>query len=642
MEEKLPEGWVYAKLRDIVYPGATRNPNTLTEPYFLYVDIEALDNSSQKIVNPKKLPSSEAPGRARMVIHANDVIFSLTRPYLKNIAIVPPELDDQIASTAYCVMRPENGISSQFIFYLVTRDDFINSIVTYGDSPPAAHDDEFLAMKIPLAPTKEQHRIVAAIEQQFSRLDNAIASLQNAKAKAKQYRASLLKAAVEGELTKAWRAEHPASETGAQLLRRILAERRARWEEEQLAKKREKGIVPKDDRWKQAYKEPQGPNVEELPELPEEWCWATVEQLASVDKHALAIGPFGSDLKVEDYRSEGVPLIFVRNIRSETFNGHNAKYITFDKAEELKAHKVISGDILITKMGDPPGDACLYPENMPPAIITADCIKWTLFPLLSERKFFVKAINSSIVRDQILRITKGVAQQKVSLQRFSGIAIPLPPLAEQAQIVAEIEASLSNIAKLEEAAENNLKRAEHERQSILREAFAGKLVPQDPNDEPASALLERIREERKRREEAEKVLKASQKGSFMEMAKRRKNGKRHQAGEDGTSRQQVGLYEKLVEAGGPLPPDGLFKQAGLKADEQPESVEQFYGELHADVIDDLIEELRPDDEHVLLKALEPSEELLAHMEGEAVKKVREKGEQEEKRIVERRTLWDDL
>src|SRR6266849_4630897 len=189
MEERLTEGWVSVKLGDVVFPGNTRRPNEATEPDFLYVDIDALDNRLQKIVAPKRISSSEAPSRARLVIHANDVIFSLTRPYLKNIAIIPSDLDNQIASTAYCVLRPEDGISSHYIFYLVIRDDFIKSIITYGDSPPAAHDDEFLAMEIPIAPTKEQNRIVAAIEQQFTRLDNAVASLQSAKRRVKQYRA---------------------------------------------------------------------------------------------------------------------------------------------------------------------------------------------------------------------------------------------------------------------------------------------------------------------------------------------------------------------------------------------------------------------------------------------------------------------
>src|SRR5262249_37350303 len=149
------------------------------------------------------------------------------------------------------------------------------------------------------------------------------------------------------------------------LLERILKECRARWQ----ADLRAKGKDPA----KMKYVEPAQPDIESLPELPEGWCWATVKQLSSADRYSLAIGPFGSDLKVEDYRDQGVPLVFVRNIRSAVFDGPNTRYVTIAKGHELHAHQVIGGDILITKMGEPPGDACLYPHTRPPAIITADC-----------------------------------------------------------------------------------------------------------------------------------------------------------------------------------------------------------------------------------------------------------------------------
>lgn len=127
-------------------------------------------------------------------------------------------------------------------------------------------------------------------------------------------------------------------------------------------------------------------------------------------------------------------------------------------------------------MGAPPGDACLYPEARSRAVITADCIKLRLSPLLSDKHFFVHAINSQVVKPQILDITKGVAQMKVSLARFSRIAIPLPPLAEQSQIAAEVERRLSVIDKLETAVQANLARADRLRQSVLARAFSGQLT----------------------------------------------------------------------------------------------------------------------------------------------------------------------
>ena len=115
--------------------------------------------------------------------------------------------------------------------------------------------DALWRTKIPLAPISEQHRIVAKIESLFAKLDDGVAALKRAEANLERYRASVLKAAVEGRLTERWRREHPPEETGEELLRRILAERRKRWEEEQLAKFEAKGKKPPKN-WKAKYKEP--------------------------------------------------------------------------------------------------------------------------------------------------------------------------------------------------------------------------------------------------------------------------------------------------------------------------------------------------------------------------------------------------
>lgn len=284
-------------------------------------------------------------------------------------------------------------------------------------------------------------------------------------------------------------------ETGAQLLERILTERRARWEAKQLAKFVEQGKTPPKD-WQKKYPEPVQPDTTDLPELPEGWVWASVEQIASDERYSLSIGPFGSNLKVPDYRDAGVPLVFVRNIRSGNYGGEHTKYVTPEKADELAAHSVAAGDVLVTKMGEPPGDADVYPNDQPPAIITADCIKIRCWPGLIEPEFLKTIINSHIGKRQIEPMTQGVAQKKVSLGRFTSFAVPVPPADEQALIVQTITAADHEALQQLQAINYSLKQSTAQRQNILRAAFAGQLVPQDPTDEPASVLLERIRAER--------------------------------------------------------------------------------------------------------------------------------------------------
>ncbi|MFF2912865.1 hypothetical protein [Paenibacillus sp. NPDC057934] len=114
---------------------------------------------------------------------------------------------------------------------------------------------------------------------------------------------------------------------------------------------------------------------------------------------------------MHDYREEGVPLIFVRNIRSSNYDLNN-KFVSEEKAEELKAHMVGSGDILITKMGDPSGDSDICPESVERAIITADCIKLRVNTKIVSRKYILYAIRSDFVQKQIRKESKEVAQQK--------------------------------------------------------------------------------------------------------------------------------------------------------------------------------------------------------------------------------------
>jgi len=188
--------------------------------------------------------------------------------------------------------------------------------------------------------------------------------------------------------------------------------------------------------------------------------------------------------------------VFVRNIRSREFGGHSAKYVTAEKAEELRAHQVAAGDVLVTKMGEPPGDAAVYPAGQPMAVITADCIKIRPQAGLIGAEYLCAVINSPLGIRQIKPITQGVAQKKVSLGRFSSFAVPIPTVQEQEAIALSLGVAFDSIQEQEEAIEHGLALASAQRKNLLKAAFAGQLVSQDPNDEPASELLARIRTER--------------------------------------------------------------------------------------------------------------------------------------------------
>ena len=236
---------------------------------FVYIDISSIDRETKKISDPKPMALSQAPSRAKQVLKAGDVLVSMTRPNLNAVALVPAHLDGAIGSTGFHVLR-SRWLHPDFLVALVQTQSFIDamSAVVQGALYPAVRPRDIAAYAFTFETPVQQTRIVAKLEELLSDLDAGVAELNAAQKKLAQYRQSLLKAAVEGALTAEWRTQHQPTETGAQLLQRILQERRARWEARQLAKFAEQGKTPPKD-WQKKYPEPVQPDTTGLPELPQ-------------------------------------------------------------------------------------------------------------------------------------------------------------------------------------------------------------------------------------------------------------------------------------------------------------------------------------------------------------------------------------
>lgn len=496
-KDQLPSSWVHADIAAVARIEMGQSPDSI----YYNGERDGLPFFQGKTeFGPRYPVVRKWCSEPKKIAEAGDILLSIRAPVgPSNIALERSAIGRGLAA-----IGAENSVSQPYLFYFFRHIESWLSSQGTGSTFAAISGDFLRAIKVPVAPAAEQTRIVEKLEELLSGLDAGVAELKAAQKKLTRYRQSLLKAAVEGALTAQWRAaqssgqpDAPAASTefGAALLARILSERRSRWETRQLAKFEAQGKTPPKD-WQAKYPVPVAPDTAGLPALPQGWTWASVEQIASDERYSLSIGPFGSNLKVPDYRAEGIPLVFVRNIRSGNYGGVHAKYVTPEKAEELRAHSIAAGDVLITKMGEPPGDADVYPENQPPAVITADCIKVRCWPGLMEPNFLKSVINSYIGQRQIEPMTQGVAQKKVSLGRFSSLAVPVPSCAEQTEIMKMVAAADNDAMVLETGLAHSLKQSAAQRKNILQAAFSGQLVPQDPTDEPASALLARIRAER--------------------------------------------------------------------------------------------------------------------------------------------------
>jgi len=348
---------------------------------------------------------------------------------------------------------------------------------------------------LPLPPLPEQHRIVAEIEKHFTRLDAAVAAMKRARANLKRYRAAVLKAACEGRLvpteSELARIEGRDYEPANVLLERTLRERRERWEADQLAKMQAAGKPPKDDRWKAKYKEPRPPDTDDLPALPDGWVWATMPRFGELNRGKSKHRPRN------DPRLLGGPYPFIQTGEVAHSGGlirnHSQTYSELGLAQSRLWPE---GTLCITIAANIAETGILtYPACFP------DSVVGFAFDGDPSTVRFVELFLRT-AKQRLERFAPATAQKNINLAVLERVAVPLPPAAEQPRIVAEVERRLSVVEELERVIERGLRRAERLRQSILKCAFEGKLVPQDPNDEPASVLLERIGAERASRRDS--------------------------------------------------------------------------------------------------------------------------------------------
>ena len=346
-------------------------------------------------------------------------------------------------------------------------------------------------------PLPEQHRIVAKIAELFSDLDNAVANLQKIKAQLKTYRQAVLKYAFEGKLTAEWRAANNP-EPVENLLKQIKSEREKHyqqqltvWEKtvnnwEANGKEGKKPTRPKKPKELPALTETE---LGELPGLPKKWCW--------IKLGLLTLGvEYGSGAKSK--KAGKIPVLRMGNVQNGKFNWDDLVY-TGDEVE-IKKYKLKRFDVLFNRTNSPDlvGKSALYLGERP-AIFAGYLIRVNQFEEYSNAKFLTYFLNSKVAKNHGNRVkTDGVNQSNINGEKLCNYPFPLLSISEQNQIVQEIESRLSVADKLEQTIDESLQKAEVLRQSILKKAFEGKLVPQDPNDEPAEKLLERIKQEKEK------------------------------------------------------------------------------------------------------------------------------------------------
>lgn len=487
MENNLPQGWAEIELSEITDFKKGKKPKKMQPTPFkgslVYLDIKAIEKGNDEIF---------VDCESSNYTDGNDLIVVWDGARAGWVA------KSRLGAIGSTIMSLTPKIHKDYLLrYLQTQFNYIHSNHR-GTGIPHVDPDIFWNIKIPIAPIQEQHRIVAKLDAVMQKVESNKQRIDKIPKLLKRFRQSVLSAAVSGKLTEDWRVENKPNLTVDELINYI----------NDLRDKKYKAVLKKATELNlRKPKKPTNLKIEKIYDdnfsIPEEWALINLEYAASINQYSMSSGPFGSALGTKDYKENGIIVIRGQNIQNGIFVESNFVYISKEKAIELKRSAVKEGDLVVVAVGSS-GQVALIPKSIEGSIMSQNCNKISLDGNLIENVFVLKYLQNSIAISQLKDKTTDTARPFLSLTNLKSIIIPLPPLEEQKEIVRRVEQLFAFADKIEARYTKAKTMLDKLPQSILAKAFRGELVPQDPNDEPASVLLERIKAEKEKLAEEKK------------------------------------------------------------------------------------------------------------------------------------------
>ncbi|MGR3980481.1 restriction endonuclease subunit S [Pseudoalteromonas sp. 1181_04] len=438
----------------------------------------------------------------------------------------------------------------------IAIEQMVNTEHLHGSTMKHINRGPFLAHETRIPPYGEQVEIFNKIEELFSHIDAGVEGLKQAKAKLQQYRQSVLKDAVTGKLTEKWREQNadklqPADE----LLERILQERRANWEAEQLKAFEEKGKVPKDDKWKDKYKDPLPPETEDVPDIPIEWGYLRLEAISNIQ------GGITVDAKRKPDETTLLPYLRVANVQRGYLDLSKMKDIRVpnDKVDSLLLQ---DGDILFNEGGDRDklGRGWVWRNEIDKCIYQNHVFRARLYSneLVPE---FVSIFGNTIGKEYFIKQGKQTTNlASINKTKLSAFPVPYCSLNEMTKIIEFVTDKVGKTDRTIIEVDKKILHASQLKSSILAKAFSGELIENIETDETAEQLLEKIQTEKQLLEEKAKLAKKKPNTRAKKMDKQ----------------PIINVLKKAKKA---LSVDELFEQAGFQNDVSPEGIEAFYQEL---------------------------------------------------------------
>ncbi|MFJ3462706.1 restriction endonuclease subunit S [Achromobacter spanius] len=464
--------------------------------------------------------------------------------------------------SSVAVLRPGPSLLSKFLLYALQEPDTKRSMLdnVAGVAITRLTLKKLKSSGIPITTLPQQARIVAKLDEVLSDLDVGVAELKAAQKKLQQYRQSLLKVAIEGALTASWREarhlRHTPVETGARLLQRVLAQRRAHWEAKQRAKFEEQGKVPPKD-WQKKYVEPVRPDTSALPALPEGWEWSSLDMLGEIVSGVAKGTKRNSNIPVRE-----VPYLRVANVQRGHLDLSEVKTILTTE-REIDELTLINGDVLLNEGGDRDklGRGWVWRNEI------GECIHqnhvFRMRPYLPElQPELISHHGNTFGKSWFQSAGKQTTNlASISMTMLRSFPVPLAPADEQEEILAQIRMHLDSLDKQVEATDLAMKQAIAQRQNVLRAAFTGQLVPEDVSNEPVGVFVERICAERAERLTRPTTRKTKRQKEIAVVARK--------------------LIDVLAEAGDWLPAQEAFRICGVVDGTLTAEIETLYAELRA-------------------------------------------------------------
>ncbi|WP_339205907.1 restriction endonuclease subunit S [Bacillus sp. FSL W8-1143] len=462
---EVPRNWVWTRVENAIKPMETREPKKLDGKSFHYIDVDAIDNKKQMVRQIKEVEITLAPSRAKRKVSKDDVIISLVRPYLKNIAHIDIEDNKLVASTAFYVCTPKEILDSNYFYSYLCSNYATQYLIdhTRGDNSPSVRSTDYEKMPLPLPPVNEQKRIAEKVKRLLSKIEKAKQLIEEAKEMFKLRQAAILDRAFRGELTRKWRIDNPNAINVNQFLEDVKS--------------------------KIVNKKLKHSNVEEenLYELPNGWAWVRLGEVSNVKSSKRIFASEYADSGIPFYRSKEIgELSSLGKAKSELF-------ISEERYAEIKEKFGVPkvGDLLLTSVGTIgntwmcDGREFYYKDGNITQIERNEYINTEFVQLFFNSYLFKKQVNLTV---------SGSAYNALTIEKINQLVLPFPPLEEQQEIVRITK----KILKTEEESKNILSLRENLKglaQSILSKAFRGELGTNDPSEESAVELLKEVLQE---------------------------------------------------------------------------------------------------------------------------------------------------